>query len=444
MTFELFEGAAGTGKTHSMVTRAAELVQHGALGEEQKLLALTFMNGARHRLYARLGEYPIFRSRFDCQTFDVFARMLAARRRSLITQAMTDEAAALGEFDGPCSLAADLLACTAVREWAARTFPLVLVDEAQDLDQHRLNILKGLSHSCRIVAAADAFQCLDDDRDTDSLMQWFEGMGQPQRLTQVRRTQQQGLLDAALAVREGRDLRSVLTAKTHTNGTTWNGAGFRLREVPVKNSGLLAWSIASEIEQRHDSVVVVTPHASDFIRDALTTVQTKQYKWKTSGTNFGPFPVKWENRDEEEANAILADITLPDIVSCADAHAHLKGFTGHAPIALAIRRMDRIRRTTGQVNFAAAQFEEFVREAVRNRSRVRLRQQQGNIAMTIQRAKNREFPNLIVLWPHTATGSPERLRRLLYNAITRAQNHCTVIVFGQDRLNTPPFAPPSA
>ena len=61
--------------------------------------------------------------------------------------------------------------------------------------------------------------------------------------------------------------------------------------------------------------------------------------------------------------------------------------------------------------------------------------------MTIQRAKNREFPNVIVLWPHTATGSAEHLRRLLYNAITRAQSHCTVIVLGQNRLDAPPFAP---
>jgi predicted ribonuclease YlaK len=40
----------------------------------------------------------------------------------------------------------------------ARSFPLILVDEAQDLDEHRMRILQGLSPSCRIVAAADAFQ----------------------------------------------------------------------------------------------------------------------------------------------------------------------------------------------------------------------------------------------------------------------------------------------
>jgi DNA helicase IV len=60
--------------------------------------------------------------------------------------------------------------------------------------------------------------------------------------------------------------------------------------------------------------------------------------------------------------------------------------------------------------------------------------------MTIQRAKNREFPNVIVLWPYSATGSPEHLRRMLYNAVTRATTHCSVIVLGQGRLNGVPFS----
>jgi superfamily I DNA/RNA helicase len=115
MTFDFFEGAAGTGKTHNLVGRAGEIVQDGILGEAHKLLALTFMNGARRRLDARLGENPAFRRRFDCQTFDVFARTVAARRRSLITPAMQAQADALSEFDGPCALAAGLLENEAVQ-----------------------------------------------------------------------------------------------------------------------------------------------------------------------------------------------------------------------------------------------------------------------------------------------------------------------------------------
>lgn len=444
MTFDFFEGAAGTGKTHNLVGRAGEIVQDGVLGEGHKLLALTFMNGARRRLDARLGENPAFRRRFDCQTFDVFARTLAARRRSLITPAMQAQAAALSEFDGPCALAAGLLENEAVRQWVARSFPLVLVDEAQDLDEHRLSILQRLSPSCRIVAAADAFQCLHNGRDTAPLMGWLEGAGQTHRLTQVRRTTQQGLLAAALAVREGRDVKAVLTARTAQNGTSWSGAGFRLLEASIKNnnSGLLAWVIANDINQRQGSVAILTPDANhQVIRAALQTVQTKQQVYKNSGVTFGPYPHTWDRHDHEEANALLAEITLPETASCADLRALLTPLAGHAPIAQALSRMDRLRRAHGQASFTAAQVTEFVRESVRNRSRLGFGQQRGHLVMTIQRAKNREFPNVIVLWPHTATGSAEHLRRLLYNGITRAQNHCTVIVLGQNRMNAPPFAP---
>lgn len=447
MTFDFFEGAAGTGKTHNLVGRAGEIVQDGALGEGHKLLALTFMNGARRRLDSRLGKSAAFRRRFDCQTFDVFARTLAARRRSLITPDMQAQAAALNEFDGPCALAAALLEQEPVHRWVARSFPLVLVDEAQDLDEHRMRILQGLSPSCRIVAAADAFQCLHSGRDTAPLMGWLEGAGQTHRLTLVRRTTQQGLLATALAVREGRDVKAVLTAKIFKGSTTWSGAGFRLLDAPATNAnhGLLAWAIANDIAQRQGPIVILTPDASNaIIRATLATVQTKQYTRKNSGVIFGPYPHTWDRHDHEEADALLADIVMPENASCADLRALLTPLAGHAPIAQALSRMDRLRRAHGHSGFTAAQVTEFVRQAVRDRSRLGFREQRGHLAMTIQRAKNREFPNVIVLWPHTVAGSPEHLRRLLYNGITRAQCHCTVIVLGQGRLNAPPFAPVGA
>jgi superfamily I DNA/RNA helicase len=259
MTFDFFEGAAGTGKTHNLVGRAGEFVQGGALGDEHKLLALTFMNGARRRLEARLGENAAFRRRFDCQTFDVFARTLMARRRSLITPAHQELAGALNVFDGPCFLAASLLEHESVRRWVARMFPLVLVDEAQDLDEHRTRILRGLSQSCRIVAAADAFQCLHDGRDTEPLMGWLESAGKTHRLTQPRRTSQQGLLAAAFAVREGRDIKVVLHQSPQAQNSTWNSQGFRLVQTHASNAGLVAWTIANEMAQRTGEFAILTP-----------------------------------------------------------------------------------------------------------------------------------------------------------------------------------------
>jgi superfamily I DNA/RNA helicase len=443
VTFDFFEGAAGTGKTHNLVRRANELVASGVLGDGQRLLALTFMNGARRRLEARFGSEPTFRRRFECQTFDVFARTLAARRRSLLTPTLREHADALGQFDGPCCLAAAVLETLSVRQWVAQSFPMVVVDEAQDLDDHRLRIMQRLSESCSVVVAADSFQCLTDGRDTTILIDWLEGAGQTHRLTQSRRTNRQGLLAAARAVRDGSDIKAVLTATTYQEKTTWSGAGFRLFEVPAtkKNHGLLAWSLANEIAQRSGVFAILTPDSTNHIvRGALSILQTKQWTRK-NGAVFGAYPLTWDRRDDEEADALLAGVVLPESASFEELRAILTTTACHAPIAQAISRMDRLRRVQGRTRFTAGDVTEFVRETVRNQSRFGFRQRRGHLAMTIQRAKNREFPNVIVIWPHSATGSSEHLRRLLYNGITRAMNHCSVIVLGKDRLDAPPFAP---
>lgn len=442
MTFDFFEGPAGTGKTHNLVGRAAGLVNDGALGEGHRLIALTFMNGARRRLEARLAADSTFVRRFDCRTFDVFARALTARRKSLLTAVHHEQAARLSEFDAPCFLAASLLEARPVQLWVARTFPIVLVDEAQDLDEHRLGILRGLSHASSIVAAADAFQCLADGRDTADLIGWLEGAGQVHRLTQPHRTNQQGLLTAALVVRQGGDLRAALNASTSSGRTTWRAPGFRLLEVPAQNAGLIAWSIANEMSQRRGQFAILTPDArSTIVRTALDTLMTRIWT-RAAGQPFGPYPHTWDRQEADECDAVLANIDLPESATWTDLQAVLAPATMHSAVVQACRRMDRLRRLTGQAEFAAADVRELVRECLRNQYRLGYRQQQlGHLAMTIPRAKNREFENVIVLWPHSATGSHEHLRRLLYNAITRARSHCSVIVFGQGRVGSPPFAP---
>ena len=59
--------------------------------------------------------------------------------------------------------------------------------------------------------------------------------------------------------------------------------------------------------------------------------------------------------------------------------------------------------------------------------------------MTVHQAKNREFHSVIVLWPYEVTGTKERQRRLLYNAITRAKYRALVVVQNPNRLDHPPF-----
>ena len=66
-----------------------------------------------------------------------------------------------GEFDAVCDAAGMLLEQPQVRDWAAASFPIVLVDEGQDLRPERLRMLVALSAAARTLIAADEFQCLD-------------------------------------------------------------------------------------------------------------------------------------------------------------------------------------------------------------------------------------------------------------------------------------------
>ena len=70
-----FEGPAGSGKTHQLIDATVAASRDVFLDNDQKVLALTFMNGARHRLNLRFARAPAFRERFVRQTFDSFARL---------------------------------------------------------------------------------------------------------------------------------------------------------------------------------------------------------------------------------------------------------------------------------------------------------------------------------------------------------------------------------
>jgi len=189
------------------------------------------------------------------------------------------------------------------------------------------------------------------------------------------------------------------------------------------------------------AVAILTPDAQNIlIREAIEKVSVKSWK-RESGATFGPYKCEWELQDEAVADALLAEITLPQEVDFRAALEALRSHS-HAPaITSAMRRLDHDRRTRGQNIFSATAIAQLIHEAVRSQSRLGVRRGVKYMAMTIHRAKNREFSNVVVLWPHSATGSSEHLRRMLYNALTRATQHCSVIVLGRGRLNGAPFSP---
>jgi superfamily I DNA/RNA helicase len=102
------------------------------LASHERVLALTFMHGARRRLDLRLREIDKLGNRYRAVTVDSFAWRLVQRRQRLVASlgyAIPPEE----RYDDTCALAATLLARPAVKSWLAVSYPFILVDEAQDL-----------------------------------------------------------------------------------------------------------------------------------------------------------------------------------------------------------------------------------------------------------------------------------------------------------------------
>jgi hypothetical protein len=441
-----FEGPAGSGKTHRLIEEAKLLVARGVLGSDARLLALTFMNGARRRLTSKLAAASRLRRRFHCVTFDSFARSLVARRRSVLQQMpeIVGRAKSMNEFDASCFLAARLLEVPSVAAWIAAAFPLVIADEAQDLDEHRFRMLRGLDTKCHTLAAADHFQCLDSAKikDIDKLIQWLRTARQPVELSNIVRTSQSGLLQVSSAIRNGQGFLQKLGSPTGAPIAAREAKGFRLREVPAANEGLVAWSIGFELNlMRGEATILVADGGHNLTRKALEKAHSTQFNLnKAKGTKFGPFPMAWEVGDAERASKIIKALQLDEIMPCRKATSALSALGSEPEAAETMKRVARLQRVEGRATITSSEIEDLVRKVTRDISR-RIGPRSSTIrTMTIHSAKNQEFGNVLVIWPHTVPGEADQARRLLYNAITRARRHCSVIVVGLDRLKGIPFS----
>ena len=190
-----------------------------------------------------------------------------------------------------------------------------------------------------------------------------------------------------------------------------------------------------------DRAVVLTPDAQgQRVRDVLNNVATGSFnRNKKAGTTFGPYPLAWERRDDEEAARLVDAIPGDGILSLAEAIEAVEA--SDSPEHHHIRqRLDAARNVRGETSITRERLRAVVEDVLRDAGRARPRSVAGRRAMTIQRAKNREFGDVLVLWPHSTAGSIAHQRRLLYNAVTRAKHRCSIVVFGQGRTVKPPFA----
>ena len=420
MTVRAFTGGAGCGKTYQLMQSLNDHLGTAPLGDGQKVLALTFMHGSRRRLEERLGQLQALRGRTDCSTIDSFAWRLVRRWTSL--------AAALGfadvepnQYERVCDAAGSLLQIKEVCGWVAATFPLLLVDEAQDMTANRLRIVEGLATRLEVFAAADEFQCLQEELRPNPACAWLAQVCPVKELTKPRRTNIAELLSAAAAIRNGEPPKSekafmiALTSKPQLAGAWLNGN--------------LQWYGGGK------SVAVITPTLRGFAQSALTwAAQNKTKK------GSGPYTIQWEASEANAAASFIENIALQDVNSVAfvlDLVAAQGDFRATRDLA---EWMDKQRRALGKTFFSTGEIEKAISQGFTQRRRSQKSDERGWRGMTVHGAKNREFDNVILLWPAAIGGNDDQKRRLLYNAVTRAKERCLVLVQARASLGRAPFA----
>ena len=130
---------------------------------------------------------------------------------------------------------------------------------------------------------------------------------------------------------------------------------------------------------------------------------------------------------------------MPDRCSVADALAALEAHIGVPAVKSTKEWVLRQRCVLGVKEITADQIRRQLDRTLAARRRYAGVVRADLVAMTIQQAKNQQFAHVVVIWPYTIPNDNEQKRRLLYNAITRAQRSCLVLVQGQELLDMPPF-----
>jgi superfamily I DNA/RNA helicase len=420
VTVRAFTGGAGCGKTYQLMESLSAHLEAAPLGEGQKVLALTFMHGSRRRLEERLGQLQALRGRTDCTTIDSFAWRLVRRWLALaVTLGYADIES--NQYERVCDAAGELLQIKEVCGWVAASFPVLLVDEAQDLTANRLRLIKGLAMRLQVFAAADEFQCLNEQLRPNPACTWLVQVCPAEELSQPRRTNVAELLDAAAAIRNGLPPKSGNLFKVQlTSKPPLAGAWL---------SGNLCWYGGGK------SVAIITPALGQFARAALTwTANSKTSK------GAGPYAISWEESEAKAASNFLSVLALKEMNDIPSVIALLAAAGDPRAARDVADWMDVQRRARSKSTFSKEEIVKTIEQGFAQRRRVRKGDGRGWRGMTVHGAKNREFDNVIVLWPAAITGSEDQKRRLLYNAVTRAKERCLVLVQATAHLSQAPFA----
>lgn len=433
MSLLLFEGIAGTGKTTRLIQDVKMHISENPLCEYHRVLALTKMHGSRKRMGAKLSSQIGLGRCTDCITIDSFARGLVRRWRGLL-QTQLSRLPSDGDFQSISKAAGHLLDQFVVRTWVAHRYPVILIDELQDCKGGEIEILRSLAAVSKCFCAADEFQDLSGVSGKEALS-WARGSGNVKTLSFVHRTSEQGLLDAAKALRNG---DPIPTQKT---------LSFEICSVATaaQGGGVVVWRIKNMLGKNASQIAIISPTkrgTSPFVDNLLAWVSSRTSTAKKSGATAGPYSISWENSDDEVFSEILTSLELSDDSTCELDCCELANAAGRVKVMDVQNWLLKQHKLGGIKTINNSEVCSQIRRIVQRRRAFGYVLPKKRFALTVHQAKNREFDSVIVLWPMKLRDVPEQNRRLLYNAITRAKKRAVVVVEDpkRNRLSSLPFS----
>jgi superfamily I DNA/RNA helicase len=419
-------GQAGTGKTTWLMRQASELAPRFLTAEHHALLAITRMHGSRRRLQMKLLEIC---PSIPCAvtTIDGFALSLLNRwRRSLgyvrpiqPVDGETDFSDTIfgteAGFPHILNASTRLFGSETVKAIIRETYPLVMIDEFQDCHGPLLDFIKALSMCSVLIVAADDFQLLEGGVSGCPAVEWLRATEdgactQCTQLTTCHRTSVKNILDAARCLREN----------IPATGET----------IPVfccPNHGLAAFKIIEAMVYNardwQGSTALICPSHDEFLQQVLASCDSQLQKKNRR-------PISWFHecaaREEREQ--------LHDCLGLGNQDSYAKGWTAPTgdmvpAAAQVVARTQRFSRLRGIQDIPHDVVARHVDTVVHER-RAYCGHSPKRIVTTVHGAKNREFDNVIILWPYKVPSDSEQKRRLLYNAITRSKLNCMLLVRG--------------
>lgn len=419
-------GQAGTGKTTWLMQKASELAPRFLTAQHHRLLAITRMHGSRRRLQLKLlDSCPTIPN--SITTIDGFALSLINRwRRSVgyerpIQPVEKDTGFSETIFGTEAGFSHILMTSTklleskTVKAIIRESFPLIIIDEFQDCHGPLLEFIKALSNCSALILAADEFQLLDNKVIGCPAVEWLQTSDDDScqlctLLSKCHRTSVQGILDAAKCLRDdtAADSETIPIICCPSHGP----AAFKIIEALVYKASI--WK---------GSAAIIFPSYDDFVRQVMTSCDNQLKK-----KNLNPLIWFHECSAREERQQLHECLGLTG--ECLYSEPWNEPTENLVPAASqVIARTQKFSRLRGIHKIPHDLVFHHIDMVVHER-RAYCGHSPKRIVTTVHGAKNREFDNVIIIWPYKVPSDNEQKRRLLYNAITRSRKNCMLLVRG--------------